>query len=267
MFKQFLLITALLIPLSLNAYDSLSQPIKEAHHPQKYNIVSDLPPVYISQKTESIGATWQNGNVWDKPLIELFYSLLTKKSDFFVVLDIGAQTGCFTLLSKYFPNSQWYAFEPIEEAAKELQINLFLNDIKNTSVYQLGMSSQPETKYLNLPLDTHWGLATLGENPLRFNQYESRKVELTCIDNFLFENEINQVDFIKIDTEGWELFVLQGAEKTIAEYRPIILMEMNEKNIKQCNIRKEDLFTFLKKYDYSWKYVTREDILCTPNDR
>jgi tRNA G46 methylase TrmB len=122
---------------------------------KKYNLVSELPDIYISKRTEQIGATWKEGHVWDKALIEKFYSVLKDQNDFFVVLDIGAQTGSFTLLAKYFPNSKWYAFEPINEAVDELKANLILNDIKNVSVYRACISNYSGESYLKLPKDTH----------------------------------------------------------------------------------------------------------------
>src|SRR5437899_3701075 len=65
-----------------------------------YNLVYGLPDILISERAENLGATWSNGNVWDKPVINRFYALLSEKKEPFVVLDIGAQTGCFSLLSK-----------------------------------------------------------------------------------------------------------------------------------------------------------------------
>ena len=118
---------------------------------KKYNLVSGMPDIYITDATELIGETWNNGTVWDKPLIEVFYKELKESNGSFVFLDIGAQTGSFTLLSKYFPNSQWYAFEPIVEATNELKKNLLLNEIKNVSVHQLGVSDCSGWRNLKLP--------------------------------------------------------------------------------------------------------------------
>ena len=104
-----------------------------------YNLVDGLPDICISPITEKIGVTWSNGYIWDKPLIQKFYSRLPA-DDFFIVFDLGAQTGSFSLLAKYFPNSSWYAFEPLQEAADTLKENLLLNDIHNVSVYQIAAS-------------------------------------------------------------------------------------------------------------------------------
>jgi hypothetical protein len=47
------------------------------------------------------------------------------------------------------------------------------------------------------------------------------EVEMHTLDSFSFEN----VDLIKIDTEGFEVFVLRGAEQTIKQWKPVIVVE------------------------------------------
>jgi FkbM family methyltransferase len=234
---------------------------------KQYNLVSGLPDIYISAKTEGIGCTWKEGNVYDKPLIESAYSILKNKNDPFVFLDVGAQTGCFTLLAKYFPASKWYAFEPIKEATDELNINLLLNDIKNVSVYQICISDHAGLGHLRIPKDDdHWGLATFGEKLFRFQQYEEKSVQCITLDEFVEENSIKKVDFIKIDTEGWELFVLRGGRTLINRDRPIILMEFNQSNMDQCDVDGNDVFQFLEETGYEWSLITPEDILCIPRN-
>jgi len=231
----------------------------------RYNLVPKLPDIYLSPFSEKIGVTWKNGMVWDKVLIQKFYSLLPK-NDFFVVLDLGAQTGSFTLLSKFFPNSVWHAFEPIKEAADTLKENIKINNIENVSVYEVAASNTSSTAILNMPKINSWGLATLGSNPLRFKPYKTRKIKCIKLDTFIKTNHIKKVHFMKIDTEGFELFILQGAKKMIQRDHPIILMEYNMINMKQCNVLKEDVNKFLTQLGYEWKPVTCEDILCTPKN-
>lgn len=243
-------------------YDEMMS--KGHHGRKKYNLVSGLPDIYISARTEQIGLTWVNGNVYDKPLIELVYSILKNREDFFVFLDVGAQTGSFTLLAKYFPNSEWHAFEPIKEAIDELNVNLLLNDIRNVSTYQVCVSDQPGWRSLRLPTDTHWGLATLGERPLRFGHYEERRVECIALDSFVAANNIKRVDFIKIDTEGWELFVLNGGQEIISKNKPVMLMEFNRENMKQCNVDEDEIYQFLNQIGYELHLAGVEDILCIP---
>lgn len=233
----------------------------------KYNLVSGLPDIYITDKTESIGETWKMGRVWDKPLIEKFYTLLKNRADFFVVFDVGAQTGSFTLLSKFFPNSHWYSFEPIQEAVGELVANFQLNEIPNVEVCQVCISDRCGEAALKLPLDSHWGLATLGSGKLRFTKYEERLSPCIFLDQFVLANDIAKVNFIKIDTEGWEFFVLKGAQSVIKRCRPTILMEFNQDNLRQCGVKEEDLFSFLREQGYTWQAAGDDDLLCTPAEK
>jgi hypothetical protein len=48
--------------------------------------------------------------------------------------------------------------------------------------------------------------------------------QITTIDDFVAQQNINRVDFIKIDTEGYEAKVIEGARDTIKKQRPIIVM-------------------------------------------
>lgn len=229
----------------------------------KYNLVNGLPDIYLDPFTEKIGHTWAHGYVWDKPLIEKFYSLLPRNESF-VVLDLGAQTGSFTLLAKYFPNSFWYAFEPIQEAASTLKENLILNDIHNVWVHQLAASDFYGQTTLKLPAMNAWGLATLGSNVLRFDTLTERTIDCVDLDSFVDNQHIQRVHFMKLDTEGSEFRILRGAKKMIMRDHPIILMEYNEMNLNQCGASKQDIDNFLKEMGYVWKLVSSEDILCIP---
>lgn len=230
----------------------------------KYNLVEGLPEIFLSPLSEKIGHTWVNGVVWDKPLIQKFYSLLVEHNDYFVMLDLGAQTGSFSLLAKFFPNSQWHSFEPLKEAADTLKTNLALNDIHNVTVYPVATSNVSGTAILKMPPMNEWGLATIGSNVIRFNPLEERIVECIDLDSFVFNKQIKKVHFMKLDTEGSELNILKGAQKMIQRDHPIILMEYNDTNIRQCNVNKDEIGIFLQSLGYQWNLVSGEDILCVP---
>ncbi len=230
----------------------------------QYNLVEGLPNLYLSPMSEKIGHTWVDGGVWDKPLIQKFYSLLSLHDPSFVAIDVGAQTGSFSLLAKYFPKSRWFSFEPLKEACEALKNNLLLNDIQNVSVYPIALSNTSGQCILQLPAMNAWGLSTLGEQVLRFVPIEQRSVECIDLDRFAFLHKIEKVDFIKIDVEGWEFYVLQGAKDLIERDHPIILMEYNETNMKQCGVSRSWIDGFLAELGYEWKLVSSEDVLCMP---
>src|SRR3990167_246209 len=158
--------------------------ILKANYMIPYNLITGLPNIYVTFESEKIGHTWSNGNVWEKHLIERFYSLLPQ-NEHFVVFDLGAQTGCFSLLAKYFPNSRWYAFEPIHEAAAELKKNLDFNNISNVSIYHAAVTNYSGKTILNMPVMNEWGLSTIGENVQRFSTVMKREIECVDLDSFV----------------------------------------------------------------------------------
>jgi len=232
----------------------------------RYNLVKDLPDVYLTPFSEKIGHTWQNGQVWDKQLIHKFYSIITKHNEPFVVFDIGAQTGSFSLLAKFLPNSSWYAFEPLKEAAETLKTNLELNNVQNVFVFQAAVSDFSGHAQLKMPPMNAWGLSTIGPNCLRFTPIEERSVDCIDLDSFVLARHISKIDFMKLDTEGSELAILMGALKVIARDRPVILMEYNETNMKQCGVVKDQVDAFLNAINYDWEQVSGDDILCIPRE-
>ena len=80
---------------------------------------------------------------------------------------------------------------------------------------------------------------------------------------FFFNKNI-PVHFIKIDTEGWEYNILKGAGNTIKKYRPVIQLEWNITNMKECNVNEDDLSSLLKNYGYYEKSIANEEKLFYP---
>ena len=115
-----------------------------------------------------------------------------------------------------------------------------------------------------MPTMDQWGVSTIGSNVLRFNQVMEREIECIDLDSFVVAHNINKIHFMKLDTEGSELSILHGAQKTIMRDHPIIVMEYNEINMQQCGVLKQQVDQFLTEMRYTWKLISNEDILCIP---
>jgi FkbM family methyltransferase len=190
--------------------------------------------------------TKSNGKIWEDKSIELFYTKYFKK-DAKVIIDIGAQVGLYTLYAKKLTEATFYAFEPYDIELNILKENIELNNLQNIIVSGLAISDKRELKTLNV-CKIHPGLNTLGANPLRWNPAQTetiqKQVNTETIDNLFFEYTC--VDMIKIDTEGWEYYILQGAEKVILKDRPHIQIEWNLENMRQCNVNPIELETYIR---------------------
>jgi len=132
--------------------------------------------------------------------------------------------------------------------------NLKLNSIQNVKTYQQALSDNLGEKDLNI-CSNHRGLNTLGNNLTRFSKENliKEKVILNTIDN-LFLN--TRIDLIKIDTEGSEYDILVGGLKTIQKYKPLILLEYFDENLKQFNHNIQELDHLIEKigYEIIWKH-------------
>jgi hypothetical protein len=83
---------------------------------------------------------------------------------------------------------------------------------------------------------------------------------------------MRRLDYMKIDVEGFEVFVLQGAKATINICRPIMVIEVNHKMMKLQGVVLNDLLEMLDLLNYKVKSLyeglkledEQLDILCTP---
>jgi FkbM family methyltransferase len=134
--------------------------------------------------------------------------------NFTTAIDGGANYGImsYNLNSKF---SKIYAFEvdtPVRDCLKK---NVEKFQLDNVVVCDCGLSDKEELVALNYLKNT-------------FGTYINKEVSGTNICKTLDSFGLEEVGFIKLDCEGYEPYILKGAEQTIKKYRPVILME--EKN-------------------------------------
>jgi hypothetical protein len=77
-------------------------------------------------------------------------------------------------------------------------------------------------------------------------------VEFTTLDEYVEVNHIVGVDFIKIDTDGYEYGVVAGGIKTIEKFKPIMIVEFGKYTLKKYGYKVEDLADLLTKLGYSF---------------
>jgi len=145
-----------------------------------------------------------------------------------VFCDIGANAGLFALTAaKHHPSVQVHAFEPCQWTFQVLQSNVQLNALRNVQTYRtaLGNYIGEATLHVNAPGSD--GLNTIGQPSHPDCQVVSQEtVPITTLNAFLAEQSISQVDVMKVDVEGAELLVFQGArDLLILQEAPLILYE------------------------------------------
>jgi FkbM family methyltransferase len=169
------------------------------------------------------------------------------------VVDIGANMGWYSMnIAKTYPISKVHAFEPIPKTFSFLQKNVELNALTNIVINNFGLSN--ENKDI-----TFYFYPEGGVNASSANLSEREDAELiTChverLDDYINKNKIN-VDFIKCDVEGAELFAFQGAINTLQRYKPIVFTEMLRKWAAKFDYHPNDIIRFFSSLDYRCFYV------------
>ncbi len=174
-----------------------------------------------------------------------------QKEETSILFDVGANIGDYSKeLRKEFPNSYIYAFEPNVNTFALMKINLESYNIK---CFNIGFSAEnKKEKIYTYADDKVSGHASVYKNVLvdlhRATDVLEIELELTTIDYFCHVNKIEFIHFLKIDTEGHELAVLNGAKKMINENKiGIIQFEFNEMNI-VSRVFLKDFYEILREY-------------------
>lgn len=130
------------------------------------------------------------------------------------MFDIGANVGYYTILfSQLAPAGRVFAFEPTA-TAEMLRSNLRHNGVGNAEVHEVALA------------------ATTGEREDRIYRLwgtdgEVRTYPFYSFDDFIARHRIERVDCLKIDVDSFDLEVLRGAERTLAERDPVVVVELN----------------------------------------
>ncbi len=82
------------------------------------------------------------------------------------------------------------------------------------------------------------------------------------IDDYVAENKLARVDFVKMDIEGAEWFALRGATALLGRWRPTMLVEINRLTCRALGYEPERIWEFLKPYGYLMWAVGRSPEMC-----
>jgi len=173
------------------------------------------------------------------------------------VLDIGANIGCHTFRFSKLVGSKGrvIAFEPTSFAFKKLERKLQLNNADNVVLEKIALSNENKTKQ-EISFRSSWPLDhknRSGIHPVDHGQMELKDiVSFVRLDDFVKQNDLNKVDIIKLDVDGFEYRIVQGALNMLKMHQPIIIMELFSYTHEEIGDSVFDLVTLLSDLGYSF---------------
>jgi FkbM family methyltransferase len=138
------------------------------------------------------------------------------------VYDVGANVGIYSLLasSRTGPSGKVYAFEPLERNLRYLRRHMTLNHVQNCVILETAVCDTEGTRrFAQAAQDFSMG---------HFSSEGDLLVPSTTLDNCTYGEEgFRPPSVVKIDVEGAELEVLQGASRALSEFHPKIFLEIH----------------------------------------
>ena len=198
--------------------------ILEGQNPYKIKSMSTLKRIF-KQNTHnsffkalagfgrSLNRLYENRNhdIYSNGEITVLKKIATTNPN--IIIDAGANVGDYSILAnQIMPACKIYAFEPVEATFQYLLSNI--KDLKNVVPFKKGLFKENCELAINLfASNEHSSIYDIEGLPIGSDQQQ--KIELIRGDDFIKDNQIDSIDFLKLDVEGAEYDALIGFENAI----------------------------------------------------
>jgi FkbM family methyltransferase len=197
---------------------------------------------------------WQSSDHYYDQLLLAYLGLIFDPAR--SVIDVGANVGYVTRFLAQRCTNQVYAIEasPLNFAALEQNCK----DLTNVTGINAAVSDTHDDVILVDSGSTLCHVAFEGKTRSK----NAKTIKTVILDELV----LNNVGLIKIDTEGFEMRVLNGARKLIQEQQPIVVAEVDEHHLKQQHSSSAEIFAFFESLGYMKPRSTTSKTTTEAND-
>lgn len=158
-------------------------------------------------------------------------------------IDGGAYIGDSALMfENYYQPRQIYSFEPNSKNYEMLKKTIEINNLKKVVPIQMGLGK----------IEAKLPIKDIGHGSCISNVDGDYDVKVTSLDNFVRKNDLT-IGLIKLDIEGYGLEAIKGAQRTIEEFKPVLLM-----SIYHCAEEFFEIKTFIENLDCNYNIIIRK---------
>jgi FkbM family methyltransferase len=195
---------------------------------------------------------------WENDVLSIW---VREVSNAEIVIDIGAYLGVYSILAAKLGCPKVLAIEPNSKNFSKLQKNLSLNHVApSVESHKVALGAKSRLVSMLTPIGRpNSSGSQVADSPtgrdLGAWEVES-EVEMTTLDSFLVD-QAARVSVIKIDTEGYELMILQGGSKILISDGPCMLIELLDQE------KKSQVDYYLSGFGYSQGLPIEKSASCT----
>jgi FkbM family methyltransferase len=206
--------------------------------------------IFLDAADLAVSAPILAGQQWEPHLTGVFRRYLEPGMR---VADIGANVGYYTLLAAALvgPRGEVLAFDPNSENARLILLSLAANGFANVRLYPLALSDVQGHAYFSTHVGSNGGFLD-SSTPLADGH--GLIVPTARLDDLA----PGRLDFLKLDTEGSEYRILEGARRCLAESLPIVTTEFSCEMIGRVSkVAPREYLEFFRRLGYSIHLVDR----------
>lgn len=180
---------------------------------------------------------------YEKDTVKKLNELLPQGGVFF---DLGANIGLYSL-NLFRKAKDVFAFEATKTTYDKLRGTIERNGIKNVHLNFNAVDDKDDKEVSIFLGDSSLGSKTNGSNSMHSGSVEVNRVRTIRLDTYIEDEGVSNIDIIKIDIEGNELYALKGGVKSIKKFRPIIFCEINPGLNLKAGYSAKELYDFIIK--------------------
>lgn len=187
---------------------------------------------------------------------ENFEYIISRVKENDVVLDIGAHIGLMAAVfgKKVKKGGRVFSFEPTTVSYNVLCNTIAINGLKDIVIPVNAAVGGNSGKVIFFISDT---AIDVGNSMVKYGDDKKTwpvEIDMVSIDDFVKSQQLNKVDFIKIDAEGAEYKVLLGGLNTFTTFKPLIILALHPEAITANNDTLELIYDQVNKMNYSINY-------------
>jgi FkbM family methyltransferase len=224
-------------------------------------IVASPEGTFMILSGDLLGGHIKRGDPWEPHFTKLVKATVPQGSQ---VIDVGANFGLNTIVLAHAvgPSGVVVAIEPLRVIFQQLCGNCFLNGLPNILTLNAAVGATPGIAEMN-PVNYFARGWNFGDNSVGKG---GERVQMITLDSL----GLSQVSFIKIDAQGSEFEIIQGARQTIFTARPVMFIEIEEAQLINRGSSGQQVIDCLKSLGYLLIHIRNDypvDYVCLPIEK